>query len=550
MIDRFEHSPWDFWRDADASARDRQLVLQRELLDSHADWTLGEQCFVSQLAAIDNAELALDDRTYVAAGAYLTGSLVAGKDCSINPYTVLRGNIVIGDGVRIGAHTSILGFNHTMSDPDLPVFEQPLTSKGIRLGNDVWVGSHVVILDGVTVGNHTVLAAGAVVTKDVPDGAIVGGNPAKFLRWRIPPADQPLTGLAQRVSAFARVAREQAVAVLDRSWDAELQLFIDRPGAAPTVRAQADAIEIADLLLDAAPPQLPAEQQLARLRGWQDTSTGAVPPLSPDGTPRAAGFDDPDVAYHVESVGYALDLLGSEFAHPLAFVTSLSAADVVAFCERLPWQTNAWNAGHWVDALGTAMHWSRQSLQPGVREALFGWLLTHASRDSGMWGSATASEGLLQPVNGFYRATRGTFAQFGMPVPYPERVIDTVLGHARDPQFFAPGRHDACNVLDVAHPLWLTRATGYRAAEVAELARRLLDLAIEQWTAGEGFGFREKSADGSPESIPGLQGTEMWLAIVWYLADLAGVSDQLGYRPRGIHRPEPASRSFPGPASS
>lgn len=43
------------------------------------------------------------------------------------------------------------------------------------------------------------------------------------------------------------------------------------------------------------------------------------------------------------------------------------------------------------------------------------------------------------------------------------------------------------------------------------------------------------------ETEPGLQGTEMWLAIAWYLADLLGVSDALGYRPRGVHRPEPSS---------
>lgn len=540
MIDPFEHSPWDFWKDAEPAAQERQLTLQAQLVSTHSTWTFGERCFVSELATIDNAELSLGDRTYVAAGAYLTGTLTAGADCSINPYTVLRGAITLGDGVRIGAHTSILGFNHTMSDPELPVFKQPLTSKGITLGNDVWVGSHVVILDGVTVGDHTVLAAGAVVTKNVPEGAIVGGNPAKFLRWRIPPVDAPPSGLAQRVAQFGDRAREQATAVLDRSWDASLGLFVDRPGAAPTVRAQADAIEIAELLLGVAPPQLPASEQVDRLRGWQDAVTGAVSPLNPDGSQARAGFDHPDVAYHVESVGCALHLLGSEFPHPLSLATSLSAADVVAFCERLPWTTDAWNAGHWVDALGTAIHLSGDSVQPGVREALFGWLLTHASPDTGMWGSATATQGLLMPVNGFYRATRGTFAQFGMPLPYPERVIDTVLRHATDPQFFAPGRHDACNVLDVAHPFWLTRSTRYRSEEVTALARRLLDLALAQWTDGQGMGFREKSADGLPASVPGLQGTEMWLAIVWYLADLAGVADALGYRPRGIHRPEPA----------
>jgi acetyltransferase-like isoleucine patch superfamily enzyme len=544
-MDPLDYSPWSFWAEADESAQERQRAALRRL-EARPDHAIGEGCFVSELASVDNEELRLGARTYIAAGAYLTGSLRAGADCSINPYTVIRGRVELGDGVRIGAHTSILGFNHTMSDPALPVFRQPLTTKGIRVGADVWIGSHVVILDGVAVGDHSVLAAGAVVTKDVPAGAIVGGNPAKHLRWRIPPADAVSPGdLGSRLSAFADAARAQAAGILDRSWDAERRLFADRPGADPTVRAQADAIEISDLLLGAAPPQLPVDAQVERLRGWQDAATGRVPRMLPDGTladPREA---DGDAAYHVLSVGYALDLIGSGFPHPLTLVTQSSAGDLAALIDGLPWRTQAWHAGAGVDALGTALLWSDRRGDPlaaGLREALFGWLLTHADPASGMWGRITPDGSRLQLVNGFYRASRGTFAQFGVPLPYPERVVDTVLAHVQDERWFRPDRHDACNVLDVAHPLWLTRSTGYRAPEVEMTARRLLDAALGRWVDGEGFGFRAASADDPARaaSIPGLQGTEMWLATTWYLADLVGVSDTLGYRPRGVHRPEPA----------
>ena len=496
---------------------------------------------------MDNDELRLGDRTYVAAGAYLTGSLRTGADCSINPYTVVRGRVELGDGVRIGAHSSILGFNHSMSDPNLPVFRQPLTTKGIRVGDDVWIGSHVVILDGVTVGDHSVLAAGAVVTKDVPAGAIVGGNPAKHIRWRIPPAGSALMpgDLGSRLAAFADRARGQGAAILDRSWDADRRLFTDRPGAAPTVRAQADAIEVADLLLGTAPPQLPADEQVARLRGWQDAVTGLVPRMLPDGSLADPAKLDDDSAYHVLSAGYALDLLGSGFAHPLTLVTESSAAELASFCDALPWETQTWHAGAWVDALGTALLWSRRrgDTEPGgLREALFGWLVTHADPATGMWGHIAADGSRLQLVNGFYRASRGTFAQFGVPLPYPERVVDTVLAHVQDDRSFRPDRHDACNILDAAHPLWLTRGSGHRSPEVEQTARRLLNAALERWVAGEGFGFRAGSTDDPSRtaSIPGLQGTEMWLATIWYLADLLGVADALGYRPRGVHRPEPA----------
>ncbi len=536
MIDPREFSPWDFWAGASETDAAAQLAHQAALREAHPGWDLGERCFVSPLASVSPDAFSLGDRSYVAAGAYLTGELSIGRDCSVNVYTVVRGDVRIGDAVRIGAHTSILGFNHTMDDPDTEVFRQPLTSRGIRVGNDVWIGSHVVVLDGVQVGDRAVLAAGAVVTKDVPAGAVVGGNPARVLKWRVPPVDP----LRERVRAFGDAARASARAVLERSWNTEARLFVDRPGAAPTVRAQCDAVELAELLLGSAPPQLPAEQQLARLRGWQDATTGLVAPIDAKGAQRhPPDPHDADVAYHVLCVGYALELLGSQFAHPVRMATETTPAAVVALCEHLPWATEAWTAGHWVDALGTAVHMTRRRgdvVPAGVEEALVGWLVAHADPATGVWGAARETDGMLQPVNGFYRASRGTFAQFGVPMPYPERVVDTVLAHARDERFFAPGRRDACNVLDVAHPLWLTRASGHRAAEVASLARELLDAALDGWTPDAGVAFAEGGE-------PGLQGTEMWLAIVWYLADLLGLADELGYRPRGVHRPEPARSS-------
>jgi hypothetical protein len=158
-----------------------------------------------------------------------------------------------------------------------------------------------------------------------------------------------------------------------------------------------------------------------------------------------------------------------------------------------------------------------------------------------MWGSASQAAGRLQVVNGYYRLTRGSFAQYGLPVPHPERVIDTVLDHARDPRHFADGKHNACNVLDVAHPLWLcARQTGHRAPEIRAWAERTLSLALLRWQDGLGFGFGPAPDHTGPGREPGLQGTEMWLAIIWLLADLTGGSDLLGYRPRGVHRPEPA----------
>lgn len=541
MISRFEHSPWSFWSEADADEQQRQRQLQADLTAVRASWSFGADCFVSGHAAVDCDVLTLGDRSYVAAGAYLTGDIAVGADCSINPYTVVRGRVRLGDGVRMGAHSSLLGFNHTMSDPDVPVFRQPLTSRGIDIGDDVWIGSHVVVLDGITVGDHAVLAAGAVVTKDVPAGAVVGGNPARVIKWRVPQAEGPSTPLSIRLSRFADVARAAAAGILDRAWDADARRFRDRPGAPITVRAQGDAVEIADLLLGTPPPQLPVSELISLLQSSQDPASGLLAPWGVEGDIGILLADDPDAAYHVLSTGYALDLLGSRFLHPVRRFTAMSAAEAVEWLDGLPWHTDPWHAGHWVDALGTALRWDldrddRGDIDPALVETMFGWLVRHVDARSGMWGSPGEGTGDLLLVNGFYRTVRGTFAQFGVPLPHPRRVIDTVLAHLDDARLFTRDAQDACNVLDVAHPLWLTRHTGYRAADVHAAAERLLEDALSGWRDGFSFRMPSPAAADTPEAEVGLQGTEMWLAIIWYLADILGVSDALAYRPRGVHR--------------
>ena len=67
---------------------------------------------------------------------------------------------------------------------DKPIRLQGATRKGVEIGEDCWIGSKAVILDGVKIGNHVIVAAGAVVNRDVPDYAIVGGVPAKIIKTR------------------------------------------------------------------------------------------------------------------------------------------------------------------------------------------------------------------------------------------------------------------------------------------------------------------------------------------------------------------------------
>ncbi|EIJ1651687.1 hypothetical protein LH909_004307 [Escherichia coli] len=85
----------------------------------------------------------------------------------------------------IAAYSCFYSFNHGVVLNTIPMKNQPLEKKGIKIKNDVWIGAHSVILDGVTINDGAVVAAGAVVTKDVPENAIVAGVPAKILKYRV-----------------------------------------------------------------------------------------------------------------------------------------------------------------------------------------------------------------------------------------------------------------------------------------------------------------------------------------------------------------------------
>lgn len=538
-----DFNTWSFWSTASPEHQDAQRERLRELAEG--DVHLGEGCVVSEWAACFPSRLTLGTGSYLAAFSYLTGDVQIGDRSTVNAYTVVRGTVRIGDDVRIGAHTSLLGFDHGFG-PDSPVHEQPLTSRGITVGDDVYIGSQVSIVDGVTIGSHSVIGAGSVVTKDVPEWSISVGNPARRIRdrrdvtsaadsrTRPPAAAAPLARLAEQ-------AREEAATVLARYWDDATESFVDTPGAKPTVRALCDAVEIADLLGVDSLAQLRREEVVDQLSTRQDSVTGLVPQLG-EVPAEATGVNlgGGSVPYHVLCVGYALDLLGARFAHPVRIVDELSGEAMITALEQQPWTENAWSAGAWVDTVGTALCWNLEWFDlTGALESLIGWLHLHVDRRSGTWGQPRASDGLRQPVNGFYRLTRGTFAQFGLPLPAPERTIDTVLAHARDNRRFGPGRATACDVLDIAHPLWLAgQQTDHRHDEVSAWAAVHAARLAESWRSGSGFGFAQRD-DSRDAAAPGLQGTEMWLAIAWYLADLLGDAGSLGYEPRGIHRPWP-----------
>lgn len=111
-------------------------------------------------------------------------NLVVGDNVSIHPFSYVEaiGGVEIGNNVSIAHSTSILSVNHTWDDASVPIKYNKVEKEKVHIEDDVWVGCGCRILAGVTLHHHCVVAAGAVVTKDVESGVIVGGIPAKVLK--------------------------------------------------------------------------------------------------------------------------------------------------------------------------------------------------------------------------------------------------------------------------------------------------------------------------------------------------------------------------------
>ena len=132
----------------------------------YRNFQLGRKSVIESYCCINNA----------------VGDVTIGDHTRIGIHCTVIGPVSIGNNVNLAQGITVTALNHNFEDTTRRIDEQGISTKPVVIGDDLWIGANAVILPGVTIGRHVVVAAGAVVTKDVPDNCIVGGVPAKVIK--------------------------------------------------------------------------------------------------------------------------------------------------------------------------------------------------------------------------------------------------------------------------------------------------------------------------------------------------------------------------------
>lgn len=122
---------------------------------------------------------------YMKGRSQVSKDLVAGAYVYIAPKCHIYPKVIIGDYSMLAPEVFIIGGDHNFEKAGVPIL---FSGRGriteTNIGKDVWIGARSIILTGLKIGDGAIIAAGSVVTKDVPSFAIYGGVPAKFIKWR------------------------------------------------------------------------------------------------------------------------------------------------------------------------------------------------------------------------------------------------------------------------------------------------------------------------------------------------------------------------------
>ena len=149
--------------------RGRHSVIHRSVrLDTppYRKFRLGDYSVIESFACINNA----------------VGDVIIGDHTRVGLHNTIIGPVTIGSHVNLAQGITVTALNHNFADSEKRIDEQGVSTTSVVIEDDVWIGANAVVLPGVRIGNHSVIAAGAVVTKDVPPHSIVAGVPAKVIK--------------------------------------------------------------------------------------------------------------------------------------------------------------------------------------------------------------------------------------------------------------------------------------------------------------------------------------------------------------------------------
>lgn len=122
---------------------------------------------------------------YVGGPSFFSGHIFLGNNCNFNGIKIIgNGTVIIGDNFHSGIECMIITQNHDYDTGEAIPYGSGFDYKTIKICDNVWLGNRVLVTGNVTIGEGAIIAAGSVVVKDVPPFAIVGGNPAKILKYR------------------------------------------------------------------------------------------------------------------------------------------------------------------------------------------------------------------------------------------------------------------------------------------------------------------------------------------------------------------------------
>lgn len=151
---------------------------------------VGIRRYAELIVDLPDSWIEIGNKTYIFEYSLLktfNGWIKIGSNCTINRGSILygHGGLEIGDNVRIAPNVMILAQNHIFECIGIPISEQDISAKGIKIQDDVWLGAGAIVLDGVTIGKGSVIGAGAVVTKSIPPYSVAVGVPAKVIKNRV-----------------------------------------------------------------------------------------------------------------------------------------------------------------------------------------------------------------------------------------------------------------------------------------------------------------------------------------------------------------------------